>query len=154
LNLKADFDILKKFEDNVESKILSELKLKIDKIELKRSHNAIRRKLDRLEGRVQATARTGSSGPGVPTVTNNNKKCISCDREISEQMQQLAKKAAFERQHLAGGEIGGANRYLFRELAKKGPKFGIGFSRALNAMSEEKVGMMSSHRQSRGGVGV
>ena len=43
------------------------------------------------------------------------------------------------------------NKYLFRELAQKGPKYGLGFSRILNKLHPEQIealhaGGFLSHR--------
>jgi hypothetical protein len=92
LNVKADTDLFSKFSNNVEEKVLSELNRKIDKIELRRAHNSIRRKLDRLEDKVgdlKAPSK-GSLNCGPVALSNNNKKCISCFRDVSEDLYQLS----------------------------------------------------------------
>ena len=90
MNLKADNDLFQLFQDNVQEKILSQLKMKIDKIEMKRAQNALRRKLDRLEDKV-CDLKTGKPGTafGVPGLTNYNKKCISCFRELPDELYNL-----------------------------------------------------------------
>ena len=52
MNLKADSDTLDKFVSAVDSKIISELQRKIDKIELKRTQNFMRKRINQLEDKM------------------------------------------------------------------------------------------------------
>lgn len=64
--------------------MLNELNRKIDKMELKRSHNAIRKKIDKLEDKVidlKSAPRVSTSESGI-ALLNSNKKCISCFRDL------------------------------------------------------------------------
>lgn len=68
---------------------MTELNRKIDKIELKRAHNAIRRKIDKLEdkfGVLKSFPKMhGQESVTSAALTNTNKKCISCFRDITEE---------------------------------------------------------------------
>lgn len=89
LNMKADNDNFSQFQSNVEEKVLSHLNKKIDKIELRRAQNALRKQLDKLEDRV-VDLKQGPKVFGAPGLINSNKKCISCFRELPENLYQMA----------------------------------------------------------------
>ena len=82
LNFKADNDLFQKFSANVEQKIVSELNRKIDKIELRRAHNSIRRKIDKIEDKVLDLKTLPKLPLGPAALSNNQKKCISCFRDL------------------------------------------------------------------------
>ncbi|CDW84154.1 UNKNOWN [Stylonychia lemnae] len=162
LNFKADTDFFQKHQSNVEEKIVSELNRKIDKLELKRAHNAIRRKLDKLEDKVIDLKNNprGRDQVGPVALSNTNKKCISCYRDMNEELQYLQmtpQKPSTSMQTERGPQtqvfnplnsgsvmipftnVPLTNKYLFRELAQKGRKYGLGFSRILNKIQPNQI---------------
>eukprot|EP00347_Sterkiella_histriomuscorum_P002075 403369571 len=171
MNFKADTDFFQKYQSNVEEKIVNELNRKIDKIELKRTQNAIRRKIDQLEDKVIDLKNPKNNGPSGPVaLSNTNNKCISCYRDLPLDEQQLllalqnqtptkpSTSAHTDRvsvyNQLSNGQImipftniPLTNKYLFRELAQKGPKYGLGFSRILTKLQPEQLETLQNQHQ-------
>lgn len=88
MNLKADQDLLEKFKQNVENKVLNNLNSKLDKIEHKRIQNSLRKKMDSLEEKLigKRNATTNSSfidGKG-PLLSKANNACMSCNRDLND----------------------------------------------------------------------
>ena len=138
MDMKADTDILSNFQNNVESKVLQQLRKKIDKIEHKRTQNALRKKIDVLENTIEVIThnptlkflRGINKEPVGPTVTKNSTKCISCNREYPAELAKCASQPS---------TLPNSNKYMFRELQQKGPKLGAGFSRILSKLNSQET---------------
>jgi len=62
LHNKADFSILDEFTQNVENKVMKDLKTKIDKIDHKRMQNSMKKKLEAIEREVVEMSKASLNG--------------------------------------------------------------------------------------------
>lgn len=62
LHNKADYNLMVEFKDNVEEKVMKDLKHKIDKMEHKRIQNSISKKLEAIEREVEEMGKVTMSG--------------------------------------------------------------------------------------------
>lgn len=79
LHTKADHNLLEEFKQNVEDRVMKDLKTKIDKIDHKRIQNTIKKKIEAIEKEITEIEKNTLSGthPFKSPFLKANDKCIS-----------------------------------------------------------------------------
>ncbi|CAI2374063.1 unnamed protein product [Moneuplotes crassus] len=131
IHSKTNAEKLETLQKEINEKVMSLITHKIDRDEHKRLQLRMNKKLNTLEKEVEDFCSKNNQDDNYksPFVVTNN-KCFSCNRVKEDSPEKIMPKTSNDFNK---------NKYIFKELYKKGPQMGASFSRLLSKLDKPET---------------